>query len=171
MSRLDLARIMCRCIEDGDCLLWTGKTYKKSGAPAGTEWVDGKDRYVGVRRRAYEEYHGVTLDPGQLVTCTCTHPGCLRKDHLDLIDVGERNRRSHAAVDAAAKLRRSRALSEAAAWRRSVPPDQVETIRNSEEGPYITAKKLGVNGVVASRIRRGVTYRDYTASPWAGLGS
>jgi hypothetical protein len=160
---------MCKCVEDGDCLLWTGKKHK-NGAPAGTEWVDGRDWYVGVRRRAYEEYHGITLTSEDQITATCRNPACLKKEHLECIDVSERVRRMHANMDAAAKLRRSKSL--AAAQQKMagrVDPEQVAAIRESTDGPYVTAQRLGVNGVVASRIKRGVSYRDYSATPWQGL--
>lgn len=170
MARLTLARITGKCIPDGDCLLWAGKVYS-NGHPSATEWVDGKDRYVGVRRRAYEEYHGVTVPAAQQVS-TCGHPACLAKKHLTLVTVSEKVSRMHANMDAGTKLARSRKLAE---HRRKVAgkvsPEQVAAIRESEEGPYVTAKKLGVNGVVASRIKRGESYRDYGASPFAGLGA
>lgn len=168
MSRLDLARIKSRCTEDGDCLLWTGKVYK-NGHPAATEWIDGMDMYVGVRRRAYEEYNGVTLPPEKQVA-TCGHPACLAKGHLVAVSVSEKNRKTHATMNADARLRRNMALSKAS--RRAMgklTPEQVAVIRDSEEGPYVVAQRLGVNGVVASRVKRGLAYRDYAATPFAGL--
>lgn len=172
MSRIDLPRILAKCTEDGDCLIWTGKVNKK-GAPVGTEWIDGKDRYVGIRRRAYEEYHGVKINPRKNVT-TCGNPACLAKEHLSLISVSERVRRTHARMDAGTKIRRNKALSAAArANNGKLTPEQVDAIRQSDEGPYIIARKLGVNGVVASRIKRGEGWKDYSAAanPFAGLGA
>lgn len=169
MSRLTLARITSKCTEDGDCLIWTGKVYS-NGHPAATEFVDGKDRYVGVRRRAYEEYRSVKLSRGQQVT-TCGHPACLAKAHLSVLTVSEKVRRMHANMDAGTKLRRSRKLAEnRQAVAGKVTPAQVAAIRESEDGPYVTARRLGVNGVVASRIKNGESYRDYCASPFDGLG-
>lgn len=170
MSRINLARITARCEEDGDCLIWTGKTYK-NGHPSATEYLGGKDCYVAVRRRAYEEYHRVKLTADQQVA-TCGHPGCLAKQHLEVITVSERVRRMHATMDAAAKLRRSKTLAETRQQTKGkITPEQVAAIRASEEGPYVIARKLGVSGVVASRIKRGVSYKEYAATPWAGLGA
>lgn len=170
MSRMTIARIKAKCIEDGDCLIWTGKVYA-NGHPSATEMLDGKDRYVGVRRRAYEEYHGVTLKRSEQVT-TCGHPGCLAKAHLSVMTVSEKVRRMHANMDAGTKLSRSKKL---AAHRQAVAgkvtPEQVQAIRNSEDGPYVTARRLGVNGVVASRIFNGQSYKDYEAHPFVGLGA
>lgn len=169
MSRLTLTRIKSKCVEDGDCLLWTGKVNARNGSPMGTEWIDGKDCYVGIRRRAYEEYYGVTLGKGDQIA-TCGNPACLAKKHLECITVSERVRRMHARMDAATKIKRSKALAEAAqSATGKVSPEIVAAIRESEDGPYVSAKKLGVNGVVASRIKRGVSYRTYEASPFAGL--
>jgi len=168
MSRLDLARIKAKCEEDGDCLIWNGRVHT-NGAPSATEWVDGEDRYVGVRRRAYEEYHGVTLAPTDLIS-TCGHPACLAKKHLERITASERNRRRHANADVAARLRLSKSAAKVQQQLKGkLTPEQVAAIRNSEEGPYRIAKKLGVNGRVASRIKRGLSYREYAANPFSGL--
>lgn len=169
MSRLTLERILSKCEEDGDCLIWQGKVHQRTGAPAGTEWINGKDYYVGVRRRAYEEYHGVTLGRNGEIA-TCGHPKCLAKKHLELITRSERVRRMHRTMDAATKLRRSQSLARAQQERMGkFTPEQVAAIRDSEDGPYVTAQRLGVSGVVASRIRRGVSYREYAGNPFAGL--
>ena len=171
MSRLSLTRILVRCTEDGDCLLRTGKTHQLTGAPCATEWLDGKDRSVGVRRRAYEEYHGVKLTERDQIT-TCGNPACLAKEHLERVTVSERNRRAHANMDAATKLRRSKALAEAAqANAGKLTPEEVAHIRESEDGPYVMAKKgAKVHATVLSRIKRGVSYKDYGGNPFAGLG-
>lgn len=168
MSRLDLSRIIGRCRPDGDCLLWQGKVHDKSGAPAGTEWVGGKDRYVGVRRRAYEEYHGVSLGPDDCVSCRCNNARCLEKSHLERLTISEKTKRAHERMDAASRLRRGRALS-LAQKNKKLTPEQVREVLESADGPYITAARIGINGVVASRIVRGVSYRDYAATPWSGL--
>lgn len=168
MSRMDLKRIKSRCVEDGDCLLWAGKVHKRTGSPAGTEWLDGKDCYVSIRRRAYEEYNRVTLRDDEQVT-TCGNPRCLAKAHLEAITVSERSRRMHATMDAGTKLRRNMALSRAQQGKAKLTPEQVRAIKTSEDGPYVTAKRLGVSGVVASRIVRGLSYKDYGPNPFAGL--
>jgi hypothetical protein len=171
MARLTLERIKARCEEDGDCLIWQGKVYPKNGHPAATEWIDGKDCHVGVRRRAYEEYHKVKLTADQYVA-TCGNPACLAKEHLHLITIAERSRRMHRDMDAARKLRYSRTLAQKAqAAKGKLTPEQVRAVIDSPDGPYVTAKRLGINGVVASRIRRGISYREYAATPFAGMGA
>jgi hypothetical protein len=170
MSRMDLGRIYCKCVEaEGGCLLWIGKVNARNGHPSGTEWVDGKDRYVGVRRRAYEEYNRVTLAREDVITCTCGDPACLAKDHLERITIAERSRRMHAAMTAVAKIQRGKKLSAASAQRRGLTEEQARAILESDDGPYVTAARMGVSGVVASRVRRGVTYKTYEATPWSGL--
>lgn len=167
---MGIDRIKAKCIEDGDCLIWQGKTYE-SGAPAASEWIDGKDQHVGVRRRAYEEYNKVKLTPQQQVA-TCGHPGCLAKEHLKLSNASERSSRGWKNMDAATKLRRSQKLAaRQQANRGKVTPEQVAAILESEEGPYVMAKKLGITGCVASRIKRGLSYRTYSANPFSGLGA
>lgn len=170
MSRLTLARILARCEGDGDCLIWTGK-HNGKGQPMAMERIDGKDKTVTVRRRAYEEYHGVTLTRSQQVT-TCGHPGCLARNHLEAISLSEKMRRTHAGMAADERLRRSKSLAAAfQAATGKITPEQVRAIKDSEDGPYVTAKRLGVNGTVASRIKRGLSYKEYTANPFSGLGA
>lgn len=172
MTRLTIARIKGNCVVDGACLVWAGRVYKKNGNPCATENIDKVERYVGVRRRAYEEYTGATLTKGQLVATTCGNPACLAKKHLEIITGAERSRRMHASMDAATKAKRSQALARAQqALRGKMKADQVQAIKDSPDGPYVTAKRLGVSGVVASRIQNGTSWRDYTASPFAGLGA
>lgn len=168
MARLTGKRIMDRCIMDGDCLIWTGK-FHANGHPAASEYVDGKDRYVGVRRRAYEEYHKVTLSKGQVIA-TCENKACLSKKCLRVTTVSQRSTAVHATMDAATKLRRSKKLAQTwQAKRGKITPEQVAAIRDSADGPYVTAKRLGVSGVIASRIRNGTSYREYGSNPFAGL--
>lgn len=170
MARLTLERIKARCIEDGDCLIWRGKTYA-NGHPSATEYLDGKDRYVAVRRRAFEEYHGVKLEKADQIA-TCGHPGCLAKAHLERITVSERVRRMHRTISADARLLRDKKLAQVAqAAAGKLTPQQVQAIRDSEDGPYIVARRLGVSGRVASRVKAGTSYKEYAASPFAGLGA
>jgi hypothetical protein len=166
---MTLERIKARCEEDGDCLLWTGKLHK-NGSPSATEFLDGKDCYVAIRRRAYESYRRVKLRKDQVIT-TCSDPRCLAKAHLECITIGERSRRAHVAMDAATKIRRSMSISAAQKGKAKLTKEQVAAIKNSEDGPYVTARRIGVSGVVASRIVRGLSYRDYVASPFTGLGA
>lgn len=172
MSRLTLDRIKSRCVECGDCLLWTGKVYARNGHPAATEVIDGESRYVGVRRRAYEEYHGVTLTRAQQVT-TCDRPACVAKAHLEVLTISEKARRMHANMNAGAKLARGKKISQTVRKTLGkVTPEQVAAVLESEDGPYVTARRLGINGVVASRIKNGESYRDYEErNPFAGLGA
>ena len=172
MSRMSLARIQARCTEDGDCLVWTGKLHQRTGSPAGTEWIDGRDAYVAIRRRAFEEYNRTKLTKGQEIICTCGNAACLEKTHLRKVSRSERMRLMHVNMDAATKLRRNQSLARAMqAQRGKLSPEAVEAIKNSPDGPYVTAKRLGVNGVIASRIKRGTSYKDYTRNPFAGLGA
>jgi hypothetical protein len=167
MSRLSMDRIRAKCIEDGDCLLWTGKKHTKTGAPAGTEWVDGQDKYVGVRRRAYEEQYKTMLTKDDEIVCTCGNPACLEKKHLERVSRSERIKRVHAAMDAGTRLKRNKSLADAMQrMRGKLLPEQVAEIRSSEDGPYVTAKRLGVSGVVASRIKRGISYKNYVRNPF-----
>jgi hypothetical protein len=165
---IDLAWIKERCTEDGDCLLWTGKTNGK-GQPMAVETVEGKTKSVTIRRRAYELYQRKPLHKGLQVT-TCGNPRCLAKEHLTTITLSEKMRRTHAQMPANAKILRSQKLASINQDRKGkVTPEQVEAVKDSPDGPYVTAKRLGISGVVASRIKRGVSYRDYAASPFAGL--
>lgn len=170
MSRLTIERILSKCEEDGDCLIWKGSTFR-NGRPSASEWIDGKDVYVAVRRRTYEEYHGRKV-PDDKQVATCGHPACLAKAHLKLVTLSEKITKSHADMDAATKTKRAKAVSSHMREQRgSLTPEQVQAVKDSEEGPYVTARKLGISGRLASRIKRGLSYKSYEASPFSGLGA
>lgn len=169
MARLDLDRIVGNCVPDGGCLIWAGKVHYHNKGPQATEFVDGKDRYVSVRRRAYELYHKVTLDRLQLITAACGNPLCLSKKCLCVTSASERSRKGAARMTAERRLIRSRKQAQIQQARRGkMTPEIVQTILASEKGPYVIAKELGVNGTVASRIKRGVSWKQ-DAWHWGGL--
>lgn len=164
MAAYTLDRIIGRCRKDGDCLIWAGKMHTSNGCPCAQEYVNGKDQYVNVRRRAYELYHGVTLTRSQLVSARCGNRLCLSKKCLHIITASERSAKARADMTAAAKMVFSMRQSKAQqAKRGKFTPELVRAIRESEKGPYVIAKELGVSGAVASRIKRGVSWRDYEA--------
>ena len=170
MSKPSKSAIIGKCRHDEDgCLIWTGKV-SHNGHPTGYVWEDGRSRSFTVRRYLWELYTGEPVPDGMVVSTRCGKAACLHKNCLHVITLGERSKRMHEQMTQATKLTRSRKLSEAQrAARGKVSPEQVAAIINSDKGPYTTARELGVSGVVASRIKRGLAYKEYTAHPFAGL--
>jgi len=48
------------------------------------QWRDenGRKRHQGAHRKAYEDFYGVTIDPGNVIHHTCETPLCVNPHHL-----------------------------------------------------------------------------------------
>lgn len=156
------ARIRCRCVEDGDCLLWDGSVDRR-GFPRFNIKVNGKPKTYQVRRLAWELKNGRPVPAGMKVTSTCGHRLCLQ--HLDLITHGE-------AVSKAANQPQSIARRIANGLKmRAVAKLDMEKARYIRESTKTTvelAGELGVSFSQAARIRRGEAWKEYS-NPFAGL--
>jgi len=73
---LTLPMIESRCVEEGDCLLWTGPV--TNGSPYA--WSDG--RCTSIRRLVYQLHTGEPVPKGRIVTMRCGNPSCLRLSHI-----------------------------------------------------------------------------------------
>lgn len=76
MNLLD--RILSRCVEEGDCLIWTGPVSTGNGKPVpeiGVK-IDGKWRVLKVRKALWIERNGPVAD-GKLIYSTCKTPLCV----------------------------------------------------------------------------------------------
>jgi hypothetical protein len=70
-----------RCVEEGDCLLWTGPT-SETGHPS--MMLQGTRRKCMARRVVYEMKKG-PIPPGHLIVTTCGNRLCLHEDHLKAV--------------------------------------------------------------------------------------
>lgn len=139
-----LSRIQAKCKEDGDCLLWTGKT-NGSGAPVGH----------GSMRVAYWAAQGKSIPSGKVPVPTCGRPCCL--EHLALKSYSQIARESIARPDVQARrMVGSRQRSRA----RKLDAEKVKAIRESDLSQRAKAAIFGVTQGMVSRIERGLAWRE-----------
>ena len=72
------SKIAGRCVQDGECLIWTGAI---SSTGYGSVWVDG--RSVPAHRAMWTANYGEIPD-GMFVCHHCDRPRCVNPEHLFL---------------------------------------------------------------------------------------
>ena len=149
-----------RTVEDGDCLIWTGRVSYSRGHP--------KYNDMSMRRAVWEAKHG-PLEPSQVVTTTCGRVDCL--EHLAVTDCSERSRKANADLGVRA-VKRIKGMAAARAKAPKLTMEAARAIRASEDDNHTEAAKWGVTHGMVSKIRTGRAWVEHpVASPWAGLGA
>lgn len=158
--RLKMQAILdAKTIEDGDCLIWTGRTNGKYNHP--------KYGPLAMRRVVWECRHGA-IPPGFLVSVSCERGNCL--EHLCLCTRAEVSRKGNTGTDTMAIKR-----AKSATWaRKNISKLNMEIareIRASDEYCYVLAERYCVNKTLISRIKRNLCWaEDATGgNPFAGL--
>lgn len=151
-------KIRPRCIEDGDCLIWTGRR-SAGNVP---RWGD-----KSLRRMIYTAMVGPVQDRF-LISNNCENPLCVNPAHLKANTKGAVLRRVYENTDLA--LRRSITSTRAARKRAKLDLDKVREIRASDEILDVLAERYGVHRALISQVKRGVAWKE-TSSPFAGLGA
>lgn len=146
--------------EDGDCLVWTGRTSYSRGHP--------KYGDLTMRRVVWELRNG-PLKAGELVTTTCGRVDCL--EHLAITDNSGRSKKANADIRVRA-IKRIKATQAARARTTKLSLEKARAIRESTDCNHTEAAKWGVTHSMVSKIRRGLAWAESpAASPWAGLGA
>ena len=149
--KLDLPTIHARCVDEGDCLLWTGAK-NDSGLPYGSH----RGKTVNLRRLVWELSHGATIRPGYLACTSCGNASCLQPEH-----VVARTRKAHGALLSAAgsyscpsrKARITAGRRKAANIKISL--EIAREIRRSDDTAEVEAAKHGVSKNLVNGIRQG----------------
>lgn len=154
-----LGRILEKCVEDGDCLMWQGAMADGS---CPSIKVGGKAR--NARRLYYELTTGRPLPAGKVASATCGCGRCLshvKPQTIAQVLAGAVERGAygvrHAAKVAATK-RKSAKFSE----------EVIRRVRESDEVGTKLAAEIGMDQSYLSRVRRGMARKDY-ANPFASL--
>lgn len=158
--RLKVQAILdAKTVEDGGCLIWTGRTNGKHSHP--------KYGSLVMRRVVWEFRHG-EIPPGYLVSVSCERGNCL--EHLCLCTRTEVSRKGNTGTDTLVVKR-----AKSAAWAREniakLDMDIAREIRASNEYCYVLAKRYGVNKSLISKIKRNLTWAEEATggNPFAGL--
>lgn len=165
MSAVTLAHIHARCIEEGDCLIWQGAT-DKGGYPA----IRVKGRTTTVRRIVVE-LDGRPARPGQPVVCACDDKKCVKTDHLVLWTRKKVSRKASKTGYRSTELRCLKSARSRQAAIGKITMDIARDIRASTENGVVLSKRYGINETQISRIRRGLAWKEYDITPFAGLGA
>lgn len=148
-----LRAIRERCVEEGDCLLWTGAHSRGQGSnrPQPAIWIGGKT--MPLRRLAYVAY-GKELIVHMRVSISCGNDSCLCEDHLKRKTHSESLRGHRKSALTSAKIALAKQAQSPLDW------DKVRAIRLSE----LTDKELGqlhhVHPDTIGKIRQHVTWRE-----------
>lgn len=152
-----------RCIEDGDCLIWQGGTYKDGAARI---HVHGEGRSTSARV-VWLTLRGKTQPPGTSTFSECGNPRCLEHSvYLTRSQIGKRV----AAMTGYAQnpVRRERIALAKRATVSPLTPEQVQDIRYGPGRITEKAARHGVSEHTASDIVNGHRWRDYR-NPFAQL--
>lgn len=150
-------RILPQCIEDGDCLLWTGRV-NKVGAPIARG---------NVRRAMWEATKG-SIPKGKTPHPVCGRKTCL--EHLELKTISQIAILATNRPDV--RARRSLAAKEQARRRpQKLTAVSVQELRMAPGTQRERAAAFGVAQSLVSRIDNGLVWRDTSFNPFAGIGA
>lgn len=156
------ATLMANCVEEGDCLMWQGRT-TNHGVPV----CRFRGQHCGVRRALWQLLGRRPLRAGEVVTTTCGNPLCCQPDHMRATTQGElMRRRNRDAKGEALRLARMTAVRRSSA---KIDMAQANSIRASDKPAAQIASEVGLSVSMVNSIRRGDKWR--AGSPMGALVS
>lgn len=158
-----IPRIMERCEEDGDCLLWTSSEI--NGFPRFTVRDERGARTIQPRRVMWEQAKG-PIPKGLVVTVTCGNSMCLNHQHMELITKGEVISRTAKKPD----VNRRRHLAGLVRRKDSnMTLELARYIRSSSATGADLSRELGIPPTTISAIRLNKRWREVIGNPFAAL--
>ena len=147
---------------EGDCWEW-------HGCMQGSIPMMKHDGKVANVRRLVLIDRGVPMT-GFIATYTCGNPACVNPDHTGRSNNTQLNRRIVADMSSATNTLRSKRIAETMREKHAkLSQADVDQIRASDEKEKDLATRYGVSEGLIGRIRRGQTWKTFSASPFAGL--
>lgn len=153
-----VTRVLARCIEEGDCLVWQGAMNN------GTSPVLSFGNRVYAVRRVMWVGMGKKLDPKRHICSGCGNPACVTPEHAIQKTRGiKRGTKKTVAVrhNMAEARRRKARLN----W------DDVAEIRASDAPVREIARQKSISPDHVRRIQSGQYWNANLNSPFAGLGA
>lgn len=150
-----IASMTARCLEDGDCLLWTGAKYTTGAARA---QIVGTTRSISARR-LWLELHGVDMENAKAHS-TCGNPLCLA--HAVKSTPSQIGKSTAERTGYARSIVRRKKISEAKRKTAKLTLAQVDDIRNGGGLLREKAARNGVSKATAGAIVRGERWADYS---------
>lgn len=155
-----------RCIEEGDCLLWTQST-NDSGQPRYTFRIGDKSMTKQLRQVVWYMAGKPQLREGQVLTVTCGCQACLNSDHMKPTTMRAVIAKTSRRPDVVRRVTVASAVAHRA--RAKITMEQADYIRNSDKTLREMSEEFGISIAWASKVRRGEGWRNLRASPFAGL--
>lgn len=156
---------VCECC--GEPWHWTGKQYGNS-----VPLMNVGRRMISVRSVVHLATGGEPADDAHVIVTECENPACMNPALVRLktrkwlvqriVDAGK----IHTPVAAAKMATRRRGTGKLAG------EEDAAAIRGAEPGALTElCKEKGISRQMAWRIRTGLSWRQFGANPWAGLGA
>ena len=156
MSEL-LQKILLRCDEYGDCMLWTGPI--GNGSPQ--VFIDGK--YKQARRLVFELEKGFAPPQGLSPVMTCRNAACLTHNHMRLMTVAQIAQLASSEGKFRSPQRRAAITKGVRRVAKKLDLDKANAIREAPSAAE-AARMFGVHKSMASRIRRGEAWATVTGA-------
>lgn len=158
-------RILQKCEEDGDCLIWQGAGSCRTPIMR----IPGSRALVPVRRVVLElagKWKGADV-----ATNTCGNSACVAQEHA--IGASRKKLVKMAVAKTAYHKRpaRNARISAVARAGGKFSPEVVAEIRSSDLSTRALAAIHGVSQSSIWELVSGKTYRDYSPTPFTGLGA
>lgn len=153
-----IEEIHARCKEDGDCLIWTGRTNGKGAPKIGSQSV----------RREYWLLTKGPLTPSELVSPDCTSPCCI--SHLKKSNKREVAQKANMRLDVVQKKRIKNAETQRAKSKFMTMELAEEIRRTPEISGKEWAHRIGCSEYLISKIRQHKAWSlTQSSNPFAGL--
>ncbi len=152
-----IEKILARCDEDADCMIWRGASNPCSHPKIGR---------ASARRAVWRLAHG-DIPKKRLITVTCENSMCLNPEHLALTTKSAVIRKVLSRLDVKVRKTASSRRSTRASLGK-ITMEIARDIRASDKLGRDWARELGVSESLVSLVKRGKTWKE-PASMWAGL--
>lgn len=153
-----LETIKSRCEECGTCWEW-----KQGVTDAGVPQAKNNGRPMSVRRIVYELENG-PIEPGHVITYSCSNRLCVNPSHMVKMTNAERGK-GPKPVRALATRKK---ISDIQRKRGVLNEEIVSMMRMGDKSGRQWARELGINPKTAHSVMRYDTWKDYS-NPFSAL--
>lgn len=166
-SEVTMEWVAARCVEDGDCLLWT-KAVNENGQPKVTFRHDDHKSTKNLRRIVWNVTRNTTLKRSLFAQMTCEHKNCLNPDHMKVVTQSAIVKKTW--KDMATRVKKVLAVQRTTRnIRGKLDMEKARYIRSTDRAARELAQEFGVSETVIHLVRRNAAWREHQASPFAGL--
>ena len=161
-----MAQIKARCIEEGECWIWQGAMSQRLYPMVS---YNGKTTPV---RRVVCMLDGRPPKKGQPIECACENRQCVRPSHMKATTMVKLGKKTAKAGYLSTKAKCAKvSAAHRSSGRAKLSVEKAQEIRESTETGAKLAIKYGVDESIVNRVRRGLLWKNYAATPFAGLGA